>query len=248
MEVVTMTWTRDESTATGSERYDGDAVSGHAHEHPGEGRMDLVMDEAFWDERYRSAGALWSGHPNPHLVTEAADLAPGVALDVGCGEGADALWLAEHGWHVTAVDISTVALRRAAAHAGEASLEVAQLIIWLHADLGAWLPAAASYDLVSVQFMHPPSEQRDPLFRRLAGSVRPGGCLLVVGHHPSDLRTTVPRPPVPDLFFTAANIAASLDPHEWDIVVSEARARPAVDPQGQSATIHDTVLNARRRQ
>jgi SAM-dependent methyltransferase len=217
------------------------------HDQDGQHDRPEQFDETFWNERYRSADALWSGNPNRYLVSEASDLRPGTVLDVGCGEGADALWLAEHGWRVTAVDISTVALRRAAAHVREAGLQAAQLITWLHADVGAWLPDAASYDLVSVQFMHPPSEQRDPLFRRLAGSVRPGGRLLVVGHHPSDLQTTVPRPPVPDLFFTAADIAASLDPHEWDIEVSEARARPAVDPQGQPVTIHDTVLSARRR-
>jgi SAM-dependent methyltransferase len=226
-------------------------TSGHAHhthDRHGDGLTDVVMDEAFWDERYHSSSALWSGHPNPHLVTEAADLAPGIALDVGCGEGADAIWLAEHGWRVTAVDISTVALERGAAHAREVSADVARRITWLHADLTSWVPAASIYDLVSAQFMHPPKDQRDALFHRLAASVSPGGSLLIVGHHPSDLQTTIPRPPTPELFFTASDVAASLDRHGWDIVVCEARARPTLDPEGRTITIHDAVLRAQRRE
>jgi SAM-dependent methyltransferase len=217
------------------------------HGHHGDGSHNIAVDQASWDERYRSSDALWSGNPNPQLLTETSDLSPGTALDVGCGEGADAIWLAEHGWRVTAVDISTVALERGAAHAREVSVEVAQRITWLHADLTSWVPAASTYDLVSAQFIHLPKEQREALHHRLAASVSPGGTLLVVGHHPSDLQTTIPRPPVPELFFTASDIAASLDRHRWDIVVSEARARSTLDPEGRTTTIHDTVLRAQRR-
>ncbi len=78
------------------------------------------FDETFWDERYRSHSSLWSGNPNRHLIGEAAELTPGAALDVGSGEGADAIWLAQRGWQVTAVDLSTVAIRRGATHAAEA--------------------------------------------------------------------------------------------------------------------------------
>jgi SAM-dependent methyltransferase len=216
------------------------------HDHHGDRPWDVVMDEAFLDERYRSSSALWSGNPNPQLVTEAADLAPGAALDVGCGEGADAIWLAQRGWRVTAVDLSGVALERSTAHALEAGVEVAERIDWLHADLTGWMPGAATYDLVSAQFMHLPKDPREALFRRLAASVSPGGTLLIVGHHPSDLQTTVPRPPAPELFFTAADVAAMLDPHEWETIVSEARARPTLDPDGRTVTIHDAVLRGQR--
>jgi SAM-dependent methyltransferase len=222
-------------------------TSGPGHDHHGDGPTDVVMDEAFWDERYGSSGAVWSGNPNPHLVAEAAEISPGAALDVGCGEGADAVWLAEHGWQVTAVDLSTVALGRGAAHAREVSVDVAQRITWLHADLTGWVPAASTYDLVSAQFVHVPKDQRDALHHRLAASVSPGGCLLVVGHHPSDLQTTVPRPPLPELFFTASDLAAALDRRQWDILVSEARARPTLDPEGRTVTIHDAVLRAQRK-
>jgi len=216
------------------------------HDHHGKSRWDVVMDEAFLDERYRSSSALWSGRPNPQLVTEAAGLVPGAALDVGCGEGADAIWLAEHGWRVTAVDLSTVALERGTAHALEAGQDVAQRIDWLHTDLTGWTPEAATYDLVSAQFMHLPKAPREALFRRLAASVSPGGTLLIVGHHPSDLQTTVPRPPAPELFFTSSDVAAMLQPHEWDTIVSEARARPTLDSEGRTVTIHDAVLRAQR--
>ncbi|MGH2346278.1 MAG: SAM-dependent methyltransferase [Chloroflexota bacterium] len=215
-------------------------------------RIDAGVDprafddsSVFWDERYRSADALWSGQPNPQLVTEAADLAPGTALDAGCGEGEDALWLAACGWQVTAVDISTVALERGAAHARAIGMDVAERITWLQADLTNWVPAAASYDLVSAQFLHLPREPRDALFRRLAAAVAPGGSLLIVGHHPSDLQI-IPRPLSPDRFFTAPDIAALLDPHGWDIVVSAARDRGAADPAGRPVIIHDAVLRARR--
>jgi hypothetical protein len=96
--------------------------------------------------------------------------------------------------------------------------------------------------------MHLPKDQRDALFHRLAASVSPGGSLLIVGHHPSDLQSTIPRPPTPELFFTASDVAASLDRHGWDIVVCEARARPTLDPEGRTITIHDAVLRAQRRE
>ena len=204
------------------------------------------MDEAFWDERYRSSSALWSGQPNPQLVTEAADLVPGAALDVGCGEGADAIWLAERGWQVTAVDFSSVALERGAIRAYQVGTEVARRITWLHADLTEWVPAAATYDLVSAQFLHLPRDQREPIQRRIAESVAPGGILLVVGHHPSDLQTTIARPQAAEVFFTAGDVGASLVPDDWVILVAEDRPRQTLDPDGLSVTVHDSVLKAQR--
>jgi len=212
---------------------------------PAHGEGAPVLGREFWDERYRSHASVWSGDPNAHLVTDAADLTPGTALDVGAGEGADAVWLAERGWTVTAVDISAVALERGAAQAAKAGPGVAARIEWVPADLTTWVPPPATYDLVSAQFMHLPAAQRGPLFAALAESVAPGGTLLIVGHHLSDLQTTMPRWAIPEMFFTAEDIAQTLDPLEWDLV-SETRPRTATDPAGQTVTIHDAVLRARR--
>lgn len=208
--------------------------------------MSEQSAQAEWDERYRSSSRLWSGKPNPHLVTQAAGLEPGTALDAGSGEGADAIWLAERGWRVTGVDISVVALERAAEHAAQAGAAVAGRTTWLHADLTSWDPGHGRYDLVSAHYMHFPQPLRTDLFGRLAGAVAPGGTLLIVAHHPSDLQTTVPRPPMPERFYTADEIAAGLDAREWGIVTSAAEPRSVTDPEGRNVTIHDTVLVARR--
>lgn len=206
-----------------------------------------MFSQAFWDERYSSRSAVWSGNPNPHLVSQASKLGAGRALDVGSGEGADAIWLAGRGWRVTAIDVSTVALGRGASRAAELGEEVARRIDWRHEDVLTWMPHPASYDLVSVQFLQLPAGPREAVFARLAAAVAPGGTLLIVGHHPSDLQTTVPRPPMPELFFTASEIAALLDRREWEIVVDAARQRVTTDPEGHPVTIHDAVLNSRRR-
>jgi len=205
------------------------------------------FDQAFWDQRYRSHEALWSGKPNLYLVSETDGLTPSMALDVGCGEGADAIWLAVGGWRVTALDVSTVALQRAAAQAGLVGTEVARRIDWVHADLTTWDPGPARWDLISAQYLHLPSAPRRAMFDRLAVAVAPGGTLLAVGHHPLDLRTTMPRPAEPDLFFTGDDIAARLPPDQWDIVTNAATPRTATDPEGRAVTIHDAVLRARRR-
>jgi SAM-dependent methyltransferase len=174
------------------------------------------------------------------------DLTPGAALDVGSGEGADAIWLASRGWQVTAVDFSTTALQRGEAQAKALGAAVAERINWVHADLTTWEPKG-HFDLVSAQFMHLPATPRQALFVRLATAVAPGGTLLIVGHHLSDLQTTIPRPPMPDLYFTAEEIADFLDPDRWDVLVADTRPRPASDPEGQETTIHDAVLRARKR-
>jgi SAM-dependent methyltransferase len=168
-----------------------------------------------------------------------------LALDVGAGEGADAIWLAEHGWRVTALDISSVALARGRQRAEAHGNEVAQLIEWLHADLEEWSPAAASFDLVSIMFMHLPSVQRRILYGRLAEAVALGGVLLVVGHHPSDLKTTAKRPPNRDLFFTPEELVSGWS-SGWTVLVNEERPRPGLGADGESITIHDTIVVARR--
>lgn len=221
-----------------------------SHDHAGPDHFPdaaTILTREFWEARYRSADKVWSGNPNLRLVEQVADLPPGSALEVGCGEGADAIWLAARGWQVTAVDISTVALERAAGWAADAGAEVAARITWQQADILAWEPAPRQFDLVSAQFVHLPPELRDAFHRRLAAAVRPGGTLLVVAHHPSDLETTVGRWNVPEYFFTADDVAAVLDPDDWRIVVVGAPERQATDPDGRPVTIRDAVLRAERR-
>ncbi len=205
----------------------------------------LMFSAGFWDHRYGSTARVWSGNPNVQLVASVSDLSPGTALDVGSGEGADAIWLARRGWQVTAVDISPVALDRAAQEAARAGVDG---IRWRAADLLTWDPAPEQYDLVSAQFIHLPGAARAVLHSRLAAAVRPGGTLLIVGHHPSIRETTFGGPHRshrPDLFYTAEEVAAALDPAQWRVEAA-AIDRPAVDPDGKPIVIQDAVLVAVR--
>ena len=120
-----------------------------------------MFTQRYWDDRYAGHRHVWSGRPNPYLLTEAGDLAPGRAIDVGCGEGADAIWLAGQGWEVTGADVSPVGLERAAANAEAAGAEIAQRITWRQVDLFAdeWTPLG-SYELVTSQYLHLPPEVR----------------------------------------------------------------------------------------
>ncbi|GAA2602147.1 methyltransferase domain-containing protein [Actinomadura fulvescens] len=199
-----------------------------------------MFDEKYWEERYSSYEHVWSGQPNVQLVAEVADLPPGTALDAGCGEGADAVWLAERGWRVTAVDYSRTALERGATHDPTKSVE------WVQGDAGTWEPGRR-FDLVTSHYAHPGGSQREALFTRLAGMVAPGGTLLIVSHHPSDMETRPHAPQMPELFFTAEEVVELLPGDEWEIVTAEARLRTQKYPDGQEIAVQDTVLNARRR-
>ncbi|SFP30127.1 Methyltransferase domain-containing protein [Amycolatopsis arida] len=192
----------------------------------------------FWDERYGSRDQLFSGAPNGALVTEVADLPPGQALDVGCGEGADALWLAQRGWRVTAVDISRVALRRAAA----AATDVAGRVAWLCGDLTTTPPPAGAFDLVNVQYFPLPRQPHHAALRRLLDAVAPGGTLLFVGHAPADLPHQDGNGSTSDDYDQPGDVARLLD-DGWVVQVDETRPRtnPTVTPH-----THDTVLRARR--
>lgn len=202
------------------------------------------FDEAYWEERYHGHTGSWGGRANPQLVAEAGDLAPGTALDAGCGEGADARWLASRGWRVTAVDIAATALRRAREYAETLDAGSSGRIDWVRADLTSWTPTAEHFDLVCTHYVHA-ATSRDALFGRLAAAVAPGGTLLIVGHHPSDAHTG--HASTPGVHFTAEEIAADLDPARWEIAVAETRTRQATGPAGQEITIRDSVLRARRR-
>ncbi|CAL9436235.1 MFS transporter [Streptomyces sp. DH-12] len=184
--------------------------------HPGELLMsdtDPRYEAAFWDQRYHQPNPLWSGQPNPALVEAASALVPGTALEAGCGEGADALWLAQAGWQVTGTDFSAQALARAADHTPAA---LAGRLTWQKADIRTWTPhddGAPCYDLVTASFLHFPSPLRLAVFAALASRVARDGHLVIIGHHPSDLDTAMPRPPEPDIFYTADDLIDDLPAH-----------------------------------
>ena len=207
----------------------------HEHQHE---PASTGHDHASWEERYRDAPALWSGRVNPPLVAEAGELTPGRALDVGCGEGGDVLWLAYRGWQVTGLDWSEVALARAAEHAAAAG--VAEQTTWFRGDIATWEPPASAYDLVTAHFLHPEADLRHALVPRLASAVAPGGTLLWVGHPHDEERAALWGA---DRFATAAEVAADLDPDEWEVLVAAARPRTGEDNGHHT----DQVLRARRR-
>lgn len=139
---------------------------------------DTSEAAAVWDERYSDADRVWSGEPNGALIAEVSDAPPGTVLDVGCGEGADAVWLAQRGWDVTALDVSGVALERGKQAAAEAGVDVR----WLHSGMvEAQLPEAG-FDLVSAQYPAIPRTPDHDAERALLAAVAPGGTLLFVHH------------------------------------------------------------------
>jgi SAM-dependent methyltransferase len=197
-----------------------------------------MTEAAEWDERYASADRIWSGEPNGALVREVAGLRPGRVLDVGCGEGADAVWLASQGWDVTALDVSQVALDRARGHAATAGVTVT----WIHSGLlDAGLPTA-SFDLVSAQYPALRRTPGDEAERALIGAVAPGGALLVVHH---DLRGHAFEHDIdPDDWVSPRDVARLLD-GSWAVEADEVRERTVSGGAGARHT-HDIVLRARR--
>ncbi len=214
-----------------------------------------AFDRAYWDEHHAGGGraARHPGDPHPYLAHETADLAPGTALDAGCGEGREALWLVAHGWDVTAADIAPEVLRRARARApGDAGGQVR----WVEADLASWEPAAR-VDLVTTFYAHPTIPQLD-FYDRLAGWVAPGGTLLVVGHgqghghghghgheHRHGQGSADADGPPPEATVTAASVAARLDGAGWEVVTAEEVSRVVVREGGQSV-LRDVVVRATR--
>lgn len=214
----------------------------HQHGHASGDDLARLHTREYWEERYASTDRVWSGRANLPVVQEAGPLVPGRALDVAAGEGGDAIWLAERGWTVTALDVAQVALDRAARHADERG--VADRITWVRADARTWR-TDERFDLVTSAYLHLPVGEREPWLASVATLVAPGGSLLVVAHHASDIGV-MPRPDRSDLFAEPAELAAALDPAEWAILAAEARPRAATDPDGAPVTVHDTVLHARR--
>ncbi|SII87973.1 Trans-aconitate methyltransferase [Mycobacteroides abscessus subsp. abscessus] len=143
------------------------------------------------------------------------------------------------------MDFAHTALRRAADNAVKVDPELANRISWTQADLTAWQPNR-QFDLVTSHFMHLPTNLREPVFAALAAAVAPGGTLLIVGHHPSDMQAAIGRPDLPDWYFTAEDIADTLNPEEWTVMVAESRSRKFTR-DNEEFDIADTVLRAERK-
>ena len=191
-----------------------------------------------WDERHRER-TVESPGPNPVLVTRASTLPTGTALDLACGDGTNAVWLASHGWRVTGVDWSAVALAKARSAAELAGATVD----WIEADLLSWTPPAARFDLVTIVYLHLPSDQRRIVYRAAAAAVAPGGTLLVIGHDRTNLTNGVGGPQDPGVLFTAAELAEDLLAEHRPFEIEEATAARRV-PAPERGPI-DAVLRAR---
>lgn len=202
----------------------------------------------FWDDRYAERERIWSGRPNQALVDTVGDLPPGRALDLGCGEGADSIWLAERGWQVTGVDVSATAVARARAHAEERGVTVD---LQVH-DLAGWEPsqgATGTYDLVSAAFLHTPLEfPRTEVLRRAGAAVVPGGHLFVLGHaEPPPWATGHDGPGHgPNQLMGPEEEVATLALDGWETVVADLREREATGPDGQHGLLRDSVVLLRR--
>lgn len=215
--------------------------------------MTHTFDDDYWDQVWQGdrAASLGSSPANPHLVREVGDLTPGTALDAGCGAGAEAIWLATQGWRVTAADIASAALDRAAERA--AASGVSGGVEWVRADLSTWEPETA-YDLVTTHYAHPAMPQLE-FYDRVASWVAPAGTLLIVGHLHHDTvggnghghaHAEGEDGPPASASATAAAITARLDPDVWRVVTAEESRRTLPRHDGGEVTLHDVVVRATR--
>jgi SAM-dependent methyltransferase len=201
-----------------------------------------VFEPPSWDKRYSGPGRVWSGRPNAQLVAEASGLTPGSALDLGCGEGGDVIWLALHGWTVTGADFSASGLARAAEHAAEAG--VAERTTWWQTDARTFTAGGQAYDLVTSHFLHPPDGLMLEVTSRLSTAVAPGGHLLIVGHEPSAAFDHLTDGQRRAMWF-ARDLVPGL-PDDFDVLVVEQRPR-TVNRDGRTVEVRDSTLLARRR-
>lgn len=218
--------------------------------------MTDTFDKGFWEAHWDNAADREHDRgllPNPYLAREVGDLAPGSALEAGCGEGAEAIWLAALGWQVTAVDIAAAALDRARQRAAPG--EHAGRIEWVEADLTVWEPDRR-FDLVTTHYAHPAIGQF-AFYERIAEWVAPGGTLLIVGHlHTGDGRVDHEHGiadhrhdglhPPEQVQVTAAAVTELLDPDAWDVVTADEVTRTVRRGSGRTVELHDVVVRATR--
>lgn len=190
-----------------------------------------------WDKRYASAENLWAARPNRFLVAEVEGLPPGRALDLACGEGQNATWLATLGWRVTGVDYSQVAIEKARRRAEREGVEVE----FACADLVEYEPEQAGFDLVQVLYLHIPSRERRAILAKAAAAVAPGGTFLLIGHDVANLTHGVGGPSDPDILSTPEEIASELPGLEIEKATTFLR-----DVHGEERAAIDNLVRARR--
>jgi SAM-dependent methyltransferase len=197
------------------------------------------MERADWDRRYRGTELVWTAQPNRFVVEELGELPPGRALDLGSGEGRNAVWLAEGGWQVTAVDFSSVALDKARRLAQARGVTVD----WVLADLYGYRPEPGAYHLVLVAYLHLSPLERVAVLAGAVGALAPGGTLLVIGHDLANLTQGVGGPQDPAVLYTPEAIVAELD----GLTVHRAeRVRRPVDTAPEPGLAVDTLVRATR--
>jgi SAM-dependent methyltransferase len=197
------------------------------------------MDREDWDRRYAGRELLWTGEPNRFLVAETAGLRPGRALDIACGEGRNAVWLAEQGWQATGVDFSEVALAKARQLADVRGVQTD----WVAADLVDYRPEPYAFDLVIVFYLQVSAVQRHAIVRTAAEAVAPGGTFLLVAHDSSNLEQGHGGPQEPEVLYTAEDVVADLDGFQ---VERAARVeRPVQTPEGERVAL-DALVRAVR--
>ena len=201
-------------------------------------------DRDFWEERWAQAlrehaDKVAQRPPNAHLSAEVVNLRPGLALDAGCGHGAETLWLAARGWQVTAVDFSATALAHARSTAEAVGADVAERIDWVEGDLATWAPQPDRYDLVVCLYVHVAGSVEE-MVRRMATGVAPGGTLFLVGHRPIDPATGAATAAAGQVQVSVEAAVAALDPGRWEFIVAEDR------PRSVAGTGVDAVIRARR--
>jgi SAM-dependent methyltransferase len=191
-----------------------------------------------WDRRYAGAERLWSAKPNRFLVAEVEDLPPGRALDLACGEGQNAIWLAGLGWDVVGVDFSEIAIAKARARAERDGVAVELAV----ADLLDYEPEPTAYDLVLLLYLHLPPDERRLVLERASGALAPGGTLVLVGHDLLNMTEGVGGPSDPTIHFTPDEIAGELLGLEIEKAEHVYR-----DVAGEERPAIDALVRARRR-
>lgn len=201
--------------------------------------MKTTAEQAAWDQRYSGSGLVWGTGPNRFLTAEVSALPPGRAIDLGTGEGRNAIWLAERGWQVTAVDFSAAGLARAARLATERGVNVD----WVQADLLGYQPTPGGYDLVLIAYIQLSAADLAGVFRAAATAVAPGGTLVVIGHDRDNITRGYGGPQDPDRLYTPAAVTAELG----GLVIRRAEQvlRPVTTDNGEQTAI-DTLVRAER--